>query len=194
MVTGDSRSFPSKTLGHGIVSWGFCRGQILALNCQGNVSVSVWWGNRCLHLPWTKGSGEGEQERLQPYKEGSDWAERNSLRWLWPDGLKLGAEAWDSKSWELGQGSECCHQLEQGMAGMVFLWCARGFTFSEIFHWHQHSGRNPSIHMLPAQRVLRCWSHCSEIPPSGEHMGNSQWASVYLVSGGPRKNTFRPLL
>lgn len=97
-----------------------------------------------------KGSGEGKKEQLQPYKEGSDGAERNSLRWLWPDGLKLGAKAWDSKSWEMGQGSECWHQLEQDMAGLVFLQCARGFTFSEVFHWHQHSGKNPSIHMLPA--------------------------------------------
>lgn len=150
-----------------------------------------------------KGSGEGKKEQLQPYKEGSDRAERNSLQWLWPDGLKLGAKAWDSKSWEMGQGSECWHQLEQDMAGLVFLQCARGFTFSESFPLAPTQWQEPQHPHAPFSST--CWgagptcaaseSHCSEIPPSGEHLVSSQWTAVYyLLPGWSRKNILSPLL
>lgn len=87
-----------------------------------SIAVSVWWGNKCLQLPWTKGSGEGEQERLQPYKEGSDWAERNSLRWLWPEIPKAasGAGEWALTSARTGHGWD------------GVLWCARVSLASKL--------------------------------------------------------------
>lgn len=152
---GVTRRFPVKPC-HGIVSWGcwLCPSTLRVMS--GSIGVMR---KQKSSFSVNKRVGRREQERLQPYKEGSDWAERNSLRWLGPDSLKLGAKALFQKL-RMGQGSGCWHQLDQDIAGCCL--CnvkTLGFTWSEIFPWQQHSAGRPACTCSPLQCVLRCWSH-----------------------------------
>lgn len=148
-IPGGTRRFPVKPSVTGLSAGGCCRGQTLALGSQGNVS-------QCRSDEETNVFSYGEQKGQERGTGTAAALQRG--QWVSRKEFTAVIVAWDSKSCDMGQGSECWHQLEQDMAGMVF-YGVPGFYLLRNFPLAPRQCRNPSMHMLPIQRVLRCWSH-----------------------------------